>query len=60
MSIDEITFDYDEQLAETDKAFLFEVDGENVWIPKSEIIDHNEEKEQVTIPMWLAREKGLD
>ncbi|MBI4145235.1 hypothetical protein HY493_03440 [Candidatus Woesearchaeota archaeon] len=50
---------------ETDKALCLEIDGEKVWIPKSQIRDGlsgcEEEGEVVclTIPFWLAEEKDL-
>lgn len=48
----------------TDLAILVEVDGQEVWIPKSQIDDDSEVYEANTegdliIPEWLAREKGL-
>ncbi len=38
-----------------------EADGtENLeWIPRSQIIEHDEEGHTVTIPQWLAEAKGL-
>ena len=52
-------------LRETDKALLCDVDGEEVWIPKSQIQDDSEVTEKgdmgiLAIPAWLADEKGLD
>lgn len=53
----------------TDAALLVQVDGHEdpVWIPKSQIDDTSEIDDQadpedigtLTIPEWLAREKGL-
>lgn len=56
----EITFDYDEIKTERASAILFLVNDLEIWIPKSQIIDHNEDEKQVTIPQWLAEQKGLD
>lgn len=51
---------------ETELAFLFLVDDQEIWFPKSQIIDPAEddisvgEKDlEVTIPLWLAQEKEL-
>jgi len=44
--------------AETDMAILFKVDGEDVWIPKSQLEDQGEEL--FAIPKWLADKKGLE
>lgn len=46
---------------ETDKAYLVDVgEKEPVWLPKSmvEMFDHNSGP-IVTMPHWLAKEKGL-
>lgn len=50
---------------ETDGALLVVADGEEVWIPKSQIDDDSEVYAKGTsgtliIPRWLAREKGLE
>jgi dsDNA-binding SOS-regulon protein len=55
----EHTFTYDSVVEETDKAYLFEVDTLEVWIPKSEMTSHDKQNLEVTIPIWLARQKGL-
>jgi hypothetical protein len=51
-------------VSETEKALLCEIEGENYWIPKSQIRDDSEVFEQGTegklvIPRWLAEEKNL-
>ncbi len=52
-----------EFLHETDSAILVEYDGEEVWLPLSQIEwDGDAEKGDsitVTMPEWLAEEKGL-
>lgn len=53
------TVDYTDMLHETDKAILFETDVGEVWIPKSEIVEHDEDAMTVMIPTWLAEEKDL-
>jgi len=49
---------------ETDAAILCDIDGDEVWIPKSQIHDDSEVYEMSTsgtliIPEWLAVEKEL-
>lgn len=49
---------------ETEAAILVVVEGEEIWIPKSQIHDDSEvyEKDtegQLVIPLWLAEAKGL-
>jgi len=54
-------------IASTDKAILVEVDGVKDWIPKSQIYDSSVDLDElekgdpatITIPEWLAEEKGL-
>lgn len=55
---DPITFDVDELVRETDRAWLLRIDGDEVWIAKS-IGELDERSSEVTIPEWLAEEKGL-
>jgi len=51
----------------SDRAILIEVDGEQDWIPKSQIIDASVDLDDlekgdpvtITIPEWLAEEKVL-
>ncbi len=68
-----MAFDDDEETAsfekvrvkhETDAALLCRVDGEDVWIPKSRILDGTDVERPgdvgtLVIPEWLAVEKGL-
>lgn len=49
---------------ETDAALLVNVEGEEIWIPKSQIDDDSEVYKKDTegtlvIPRWLAEEKGI-
>jgi hypothetical protein len=49
---------------ETDKALLCSIEGEEIWIPKSQIHDDSEVYEDggegdLVINEWLAIEKGL-
>ena len=48
---------------ETDKAILVSIDGEkenSKWLPKSQIEIHKEgNKTEITLPEWLAKDRGL-
>lgn len=51
-------------LKETDKGLLVEYEGEEIWIPKSQITEDSEVTEEgdegiLAIPEWLAEEKGM-
>jgi hypothetical protein len=50
--------DYDRVVTETAKAVLFDFSGDEVWLPLSQIWLDTDSK-TVTMPFWLAREKGL-
>lgn len=49
---------YDDIAHETEAAWLFVIDGEEVWIPKS-IAEVDEPSKTVTIPERFAIDKGL-
>lgn len=51
---------YDEHEHETSRAHLFQIDGEKVWIPKSQMEDWDPNNKTFMIPEWLAVEKGLE
>ena len=49
---------------ETEDAILLKVDGDDVWLPKSQI-EYDESTErctymEVAVPDWLCEQKGLD
>lgn len=51
-------------LQETEDAILLEVDGDSIWLPKSQI-EYDESTErgdymEVAVPDWLCDQKGLD
>lgn len=52
-------------LKETDKALLIEYEGEEIWIPKSQIVYGDSEISSegdegvLAITQWIADEKGL-
>ncbi len=66
---EDVEVGFDAKKAETEHAVLFDFGGDRHWIPKSQIVDmriksggsrFKEKGGTVTIPGWLAREKGLD
>lgn len=52
-----VCFDHIEH--ETRSAYLLAIDGEEIWIPKSQIRNFDEFLQEFKIPAWLAIEKGL-
>lgn len=59
-----VHIDVDRIVRETDAAFLFEIDGEEVWVPKSQVSDPDDyeagdENVSVSVTAFIAREKGL-
>lgn len=61
-----VHIDVEEILRVTDKALLCLIDGEEVWLPLSQIADADDydfgvgdQELTVSITEWLAREKGL-
>ena len=54
----DLTLRHDGIVHETIKAILFDFDGKEVWLPKSEITTHN--GTIVEVPQWLAEDKGLE
>jgi len=52
-------------IKETDSALLVEIEGENHWIPQSQIDDDSEvwqagQSGDLMISNWLARKKGFE
>ena len=52
-------------IRETEKALLCVIEGEEHWIPKSQILDDSEvyageHEGTLVITEWIAHEKGLD
>lgn len=59
-----VTIMVDEILRETDAAFLLEIDGDEFWIPKSQVANPSDyemgDKEcSMSVTEFIAREKGL-
>ena len=50
--------EYDAKLRETNMAVLYQIDNEEIWIPKSQIEDDN--GEILVIPLWLADKNNLE
>lgn len=46
----------DELKAETDKAYLVVIEGDEYWLPKSQC---ELEDDTITMPSWLAEKNGL-
>lgn len=53
-------------IAETEKAILCEVEGEEMWIPKSVIHDYSEvyggegEEGELIVQGWWAQKQGIE
>ena len=60
---EEVEVDVDVVKAETAKAYLVVVDGEETWVAKSQIIDDDglspgDENVTIKVPRWIADENG--
>lgn len=55
---DSAYIEHDGVVSSTDKAKCFQIENELVWVPRSQILDENDEL--VAIPKWLADKKGLE
>jgi len=42
------------------KAVLFVFGDDEVWIPRSQIRDLDENRSEIDIPSWLAIDKGIE
>ncbi len=40
------------------KSILFSIGGEEIWLPRVEIVEQDDDT--VTIPQWLARDREID
>jgi hypothetical protein len=49
-------------VAETDRAILVDVDGDEIWFPLSQVeVDYlNDDEVILTVPAWLARKLDLE
>lgn len=64
--MDTVNIAVGEVLHETDLAFLLDIDGDEIWIPKSVInFDESEEIEvgnimlEISIAQWFADKEGI-
>lgn len=64
-STESVWVDFDEKKTITDDAILFDFDGEEIWIPRSQILDEDFDDDgskkhgSIEIPEWLAEDRGL-
>ena len=53
----------EEILSETDSAILIQYEGQEVWIPKSQLIDYcgnvRDQDIEIEVTQWILEEKGL-
>lgn len=59
-NVERVQVDYDEVFAETDDAIGILIADEEVWLPKSQVDDHDAALRLLTIPEWLAVDRGLE
>ena len=57
MSANEYAFD--ELIKESELAWLLKMSDDEIWFPKSEC-ELDEHDKLITVPEWLAVEKGLE
>lgn len=70
MSDETVEVDYEQLIGQSEKAFRMSIDGEECWVPKSQIEDVEELEEElklpdykrrggtITVPRWLAIKNG--
>ena len=56
--MDDIGIDFDELERETEAAYLITIDGEKIWLPKTQVRIYEKNK-KVFLPEWLALKKEL-
>lgn len=56
---DDIVFEYEELRHATDDATLLHVEGEKIWIPHSQLVEHWPDSNEMQISQWIAELKGL-
>lgn len=65
MSDDTVRFEIESVEVETERAILVEIEGEKVWVPKSQIHDDSEVYSKrsgggvLIVSRWWAEQKGL-
>lgn len=58
-SDDDVTLEYTAVKYTTKKAVLLDVDGDDVWIPFSQAVYHNERDGELIVTRWIAEQKDL-
>jgi len=63
LSDDELWSGEVEVLKETEMAILVDHEGEEVWVPKSQVHDDSEaykkgQEGKIVLPLWLAEKEG--
>ena len=61
---DSVTFENVKGVRSTEKALLCEIDGEEHWIPQSQITENSEvwcegDVGKLVVTRWLAEQKGI-
>lgn len=56
---DDVTVAFDKIKTVTAKAVLLRVDGDDVWIPFSQLVDVFPSRKEAIVTEWIAKEKGL-
>ena len=54
----EIDYEQHKEEADTDKAYLFVINGEDEWVPKS-LCEIDSDSRQITVPRWFAKNNGF-
>jgi hypothetical protein len=55
MSDEFVEVEYEELKGQSEKAFLLSIDGEECWVPKSQIADVEELEEELKLPDYKRR-----
>jgi hypothetical protein len=53
-----VEVEFDQYRSQTESAYLVEVDGKEIWLPKSQVRNFFADG-TCEVQEWLAREKGL-
>lgn len=56
---DDVTFEYAKLKHATKEAVLAKVDGEEIWIPYSQLVEHWPDSNEMRVTSWIAEKKGL-
>jgi len=54
-----VEVEYGEILHSTDDAILFDFEGEEIWLPRKLIENHDRSNNLLEIPEWLAEKEGI-